>query len=63
MNQAPHVSSPPIHGTSSPRPLACPLRIDLPGATYRDTSRVDRREPIVVDDALRQAVLDVLAQT
>src|SRR5204863_1047377 len=42
--------------------MARPLRIEFPGAIYHVTSRGDRREPIVVDDDDREALLAVLAQ-
>jgi len=42
--------------------MSRPLRIEFPGAVYHVTSRGDRREPIFVDDADRQNLLEVLAQ-
>ncbi|HEV8259768.1 MAG TPA: transposase [Burkholderiales bacterium] len=42
--------------------MARPLRIEFPGAVYHVTARGDRREPIFVDDADRQALLEVIAQ-
>jgi hypothetical protein len=33
--------------------MARPVRIELPGAVYHDTSPGDRREPIFVDDGDR----------
>jgi len=42
--------------------MARPLRIEFPGAVYHVTSRGDRREPIFVDDADRQGLLEVVAQ-
>lgn len=41
--------------------MARPLRIEFPGAVYHVTSRGDRREPIYVDDADREAFLEILA--
>ena len=40
-----------------------PLRLEFTGAIYHITSRGDRREPIFEDDADRQALLAVVAQT
>ena len=40
--------------------MARPLRIEFPGAVYHVTSQGDRRGPIFVDDADRQALLEVL---
>lgn len=42
--------------------MSRPLRLEFEGALYHVTARGDRREPIFVDDADRQALLDVLAQ-
>ena len=42
--------------------MARPLRIEFPGAVYHVTSRGDRREPIFVDDADPQALLEVVPQ-
>ncbi|WP_218244941.1 transposase [Pseudomonas sp. 09C 129] len=39
-----------------------PLRIEFPGVVCHVTSRGDRREPIFVDDADREALLAVVAQ-
>ena len=36
--------------------MARPLRIEFPGAVYHVTSRGDRREPIFVDDDVRQQI-------
>lgn len=41
--------------------MARPLRIEFPGAVYHVTARGDRREPIVVNDEDRRALLDVVA--
>ena len=38
-----------------------PLRIEFPSAVHQVTSRGDRLEPILVDDAYRRALLVVLA--
>lgn len=43
--------------------MARPLRIEFPGAVYHVTSRGDRREAIFEDDADREALLGVVAQT
>jgi REP element-mobilizing transposase RayT len=43
--------------------MARPLRIEFPGAIYHVTSRGDRREAIVDDDADREVWLDVLDRT
>jgi REP element-mobilizing transposase RayT len=43
--------------------MARPLRIEIPGALYHVTSRGDRREAIVDDDADRELWLDVLGRT
>ncbi len=40
-----------------------PLRIEFPGAIYHVTSRGDRREPIFDDDADRELLLAIVAQT
>ncbi len=37
------------------------LRIDFPAAIYHVTSRGDRREPIVVEDADGESLLALLA--
>ncbi len=42
--------------------MARPLRIEFPGALYHVTSRGDRREPIVLDDEDRGALLAVVAK-
>ncbi|MFN7570755.1 MAG: REP-associated tyrosine transposase [Betaproteobacteria bacterium] len=41
--------------------MSRPLRLEFEGALYHLTARGDRREPIFVDDADRQALLNVLA--
>jgi REP element-mobilizing transposase RayT len=43
--------------------MARPLRIEFPGAIYHVTSRGDRREAIFDNDADRETLLKVLAQT
>ena len=42
--------------------MSRPLRLEFEGALYHVTSRGNRREPIVGDDADRQAWLAVLEQ-
>lgn len=42
--------------------MARPLRIEFPGAVYHVTARGDRREDIFVDEADREALLEVTAQ-
>lgn len=42
--------------------MACPLRIEFPGAVYHVTARGDRREDIFVDDEDRRALLEIVAQ-
>ena len=41
--------------------MACPLRIEFPGAIYHVTSRCNRREPIFLDDLDRDVLLSVVA--
>ena len=42
--------------------MSRPLRLEFANALYHVTSRGDRREPIVIDDADRSLWLDVFGQ-
>lgn len=42
--------------------MARPLRLEFPGAVYHLTARGDRREPIFIDDADREALLGVVGK-